>query len=104
MSKSKLYCIKCEVPQGSILGPLLHLIYVNDILYSTHSNILSLADDTYVTLVQKLKLDSDFREAKVSMNPLGAMNGFVQTSYHLMPLKQSTLLYEPNTLIATSQD
>ena len=46
-SKSKL--IQCGVPQGSILGPLLFLLYTNDI--SHVSNVLDLilfADDTKV--------------------------------------------------------
>jgi hypothetical protein len=44
--KSTSISIRCGVPQGSILGPLLYLIYVNDIGNSCEGNILSFADDT----------------------------------------------------------
>jgi len=40
----------CGVPQGSILGPLLYLLYVNDIAQCTKSYILSFADDSTLFL------------------------------------------------------
>ena len=38
--------IMTGVPQGSILGPLPYLLYVNDYHKSCESSILSFADDT----------------------------------------------------------
>ena len=45
-SKSNIKDVSAGVPQGSRLGPLLFILYINDIIEDLESEVMIFADDT----------------------------------------------------------
>ena len=46
---SKLHSINAGVPQGSVISPVLFILFINDLLTSTYSSIHSFADDSFLS-------------------------------------------------------
>lgn len=104
--KSRVTNIQCGVPQGSILGPLLFILYINDLTnIIDDANIILFADDTniflsskdLVTLTEKTnsvlsKISNWFQLNKLSLN-------IKKTNYMLFRTKNKILKEIPDIKI-----
>ena len=90
--KSTVTHLICGVPQESILVPILFLIYVNDIKYSTDISISSFADDT-TTYLSHNNIDDIYR---ITNSELTKMNHwFSANKLQLNTKKTKYILFGP---------
>ena len=87
--------ISCGVPQGSILGPLLFLLYVNDMVQAVNCDLLLYADDTGLIFQHK---DINIIEQQLNGNFSNICDWFVDNklSIHFGEDKTKSILFSPS--------
>ena len=98
---SSIKYLKAGVPQGSILGPLLFILYINDMTTNLKSNVHQFADDTNLLLtvenptsaIEILNHDLSLLKSwadqwRVSFNP-------TKTNFMIFTLKNKRTTYNP---------
>ena len=77
-------CVTLDVPQGTILGPILFVIYVNDISSNISSTLRMFPDDTKV--YRELSNIARDNEARYNLMSISYYPGHLNGNYALVPL------------------
>ena len=92
-ASSKTKPINCGVPQGSVLGPLLFTLYINDICKSTSCDPRLFADDTCLILQDK---HLSALSTKIN-NELNAINKWIVANKLTLNLSKSNIIIVNST-------
>lgn len=83
-------CISCGVPQGSVLGPLLFLLYINDLKSVCSSMLFLYADDSALVVSHK---DKDVIEQTLSTELLNVSSWMSDNRLSLHVGKTESILF-----------
>ena len=96
MQKSYVASVTSGVPQGSVLGPFLFLLYINDLPEALSSRVRLFADDTiaYLTLTP----EGDAQELQKDIDKMGKWEEDWQMEFHPHKCKVRTVTGKKNPI------
>jgi len=84
-SHSDIVSVTSGVPQGSVLGPTLFLLFINDIVYQTNSTLRLFADDCIV--YRKIDSSVDHEKLDLDLNNLSSWSNRWQMTFNTSKCK-----------------
>ena len=93
--------VTCGVPQGSILGPLLFLIYVNDMSAVVKNKLLQYADDSAILVSGK---DINYIENELTNDLNRVSNWLTDNKLSLHLGKTESVLFGPRNKLKTTSN